>query len=189
MALFPLGILSAAGAVGPAIIPDYELIESQILTGTEASVTFSNLNTYSSSFKHLQIRAVARTAGSYSDIAFIVRLNGDTGSNYSVHYLVGNGSSVSSVGAASNTSMNFYGIAGNSQASGVFGAGIIDILDYSSTTKNKTLRAITGTGATKISLGSGAYFNTAAITSVNIAAEGTGSWLAGSRFSIYGIKG
>jgi hypothetical protein len=42
---FPLGILSAAGA-GGGVAGDYELISSEILGTTAASVTFSSLGDY-----------------------------------------------------------------------------------------------------------------------------------------------
>jgi hypothetical protein len=59
---FPLGILSAAGA-GGGVAGDYELISSEILGTTAASVTFSSLGDYSSTYKHLQIRAVCLAFG------------------------------------------------------------------------------------------------------------------------------
>jgi len=75
----------------------------------------------------------------------------------------------------------------------VFGAGIIDILDYKDTNKYKTIRSIAGyednsqEGAVGIFYG--AWRSTAAITSLTIVStDGTGLTQYSS-FSLYGIKG
>jgi hypothetical protein len=85
MSLFPLGILSAAGAGG--VGATYELIESQILGSNQSSITFSSLATYASTYKHLQIRAAGKGSGnSFEETNVNLRFNGDTGSNYSAHF-------------------------------------------------------------------------------------------------------
>jgi hypothetical protein len=186
MALFPLGILSAAGAGGVAFDSDFELIETSIVSGSStASVVFSSLGTYSSTYKHLQIRGTAKTnQGAIFDL-IKVQLNGDTGNNYARHALLGNGSSVSSNGISSSGFVNFAA-QGNSDAN-VFGGFVFDILDAYSTTKNKTTRVLAG--VTEIRLSSGLWMNTASITSIELSPEFGSLLIAGSRFSLYGIKG
>jgi hypothetical protein len=79
----------------------------------------------------------------------------------------------------------------NTAAANVFGAGIIDLLDYADTNKFKTLRALSGTdnnGSGHIIFGSGLYQETTAISSVTLEANGV-NWLTGSHFALYGIKG
>jgi hypothetical protein len=179
----------SAGAGGA--IPAYDLLETQILGSNQSSITFSSLGTYSSTYKHLQIRYTARSSISGTqDGATGIRLNGDTGSNYSSHGLTGNASSVTSYNFTSQTFMFAQLMNGNTATAGAFGAGVIDLLDCYSTTKNKTLRWLTGfTGAdAAIRLGSGAYLNTSSLTSVTIDCRGN-NYLTGSRFSIYGLKG
>jgi hypothetical protein len=191
MALFPLGILSAAGAGGGAALSDYELIETQILGSNQASVIFSSLGTYSSTYKHLQIRLLGRqtlAAGGQGDI--YVRFNADSSSNYARHFLSGNGSSVTS-GATANNSFALGGQAPyNNETTGAFGGSVIDILDAYSTTKNKTTRTFTGQASTNssVNLSSGVWRNTASITSLTLFPQ-NGSHSANSRFSLYGIKG
>jgi hypothetical protein len=182
---FPLGILSAAGAGGVAG-GDYELIESFIVSGSSTgSIVFSNLGTYSSTYKHLQIRGTAKTnQGAIFDL-IKVQLNGDTGNNYARHALLGNGSTVSSSGISSTGFVNFAA-QGNSTAN-VFGGFVFDILDAYSTTKNKTTRALAG--VTEIRLSSGLWMNTASLTSVTLSPEFGSLLIEGSRFSIYGVKG
>jgi hypothetical protein len=188
---FPLGILSAAGAGGAAFSSDYELIETQILGSNQASVIFSSLGTYSSTYKHLQIRLLGRqtlAAGGQGDI--YVRFNADSSSNYARHFLQGNGSTVTS-GATANNSFALGGQAPyNNETTGAFGGSVIDILDAYSTTKNKTIRALSGShssNAPVIQIASGHWRNTASITSITLSLFDI--WLTGSRFSLYGIKG
>jgi hypothetical protein len=85
----------------------------------------------------------------------------------------------------------FVGTNGTSNnAANSFGAGVIDILDFSSTTKNTTTRVLAGNAGTTASVQfqSGLFNNTAAITSMTIFGN-TGNLVAGTRFSLYGIKG
>lgn len=182
MTLSALGIFSAAGAGGIVFASDYELIETSIVSGSSTStVTFSSLGTYSSTYKHLQIRAVASSALSNNDAR--IRLNGITTSSYSHHNLVGTGSSVVSAASTSDTSINAFYLGGTA-----VGAAVIDILDAYSTSKNKTVRLLQGnTGSTRVALTSGAFLSTNSITSVSLLSN-AGVWAAGSRFSIYGIK-
>jgi hypothetical protein len=72
---------------------------------------------------------------------------------------------------------------------------MIDIHDYASTTKNKTVRQFTGTdtnssasGAFRLGLGSGLWMSSSAITTVSILPGGT-AHAAGTTFALYGIKG
>jgi hypothetical protein len=186
---FPLGILSAAGA---AVVDTaaYELISSTILGGTAASVTFSNLGDYSSTYKHLQLRIVGRADGGGEE-SFYAQFNADTGANYASHRLVGNGSSVVSGATTSATSMSTLLFTGNSTTTTAWGGAVLDILDAYSTTKNKTIRSLSGVSndTPRIGLSSGLWASTSSITSITIGRTAGGNMFAGSRFSLYGIKG
>jgi hypothetical protein len=186
MALFPLGILSAAGA-GGGFSSDYELIETQILGSATSEIVFSSLATYASTYKHLQVRFAARSSSAAINLR--MRINGNTGSNYAWHYLEGNGSSVASGSGATQTQMSLGVVATTANQ---FSPGVIDILDSYSTTKNKTVRAFQGaqSGANSwVSLTSGFYNSTDSITSVTLIAGPSDTWTSASRFSLYGIKG
>jgi hypothetical protein len=179
MALFPLGILSAAGG-GP--VGDYELISTQIITGTTASVVF-DVSSFASTYKHLQIRSTARSAGAGSEFLRI-KLNG---SNITIrHFLIGNGSSVTS-GAGAD--VDFMGIPNSGSASGLFSAAVFDFLDPYSSTKNKTIRAFLGSTLTGIGLLSGLVNSTTATSSLTVETYNGANFATGSRFSIYGIRG
>jgi hypothetical protein len=75
-------------------------------------------------------------------------------------------------------------------ASPIMGAGIIDILDYANTNKYKTARSLRGydaNGSGNMSLISGLWMNTAAISNITLTARG-GSVDQYTTFALYGIK-
>jgi hypothetical protein len=186
--LIPLGILASSGGFAE---PAYELIETSILTSSASSVTFSNLGTYSSTYKHLQIRAVARTSfNATNGDALRLRFNGDSGANYSVHNLDGNGSSVTSSAATGLTGAPLQRVPAALDTANSYGALVTDLLDVYAA-KNKTVRNLAGfTGSfNRVFLNSSAWFNTASLTSIEVGSANGANLVAGSRFSLYGVKG
>jgi len=183
MSPITLGILAASGAGTPG---DFELISTTVLSSTAASVTFSNLGTAASAYKHLQLRAVHKMTAA-SETA-LMQFNSDTGSNYRVHRLTGTGSAVTSADFGLRNSL--VPLTATGTASGVYSATIVDILDFNSSSKNTTVRSLSGRldTATEINLYSGVWLSTAAITSITLPAT-AGSIDVGSRFSLYGLRG
>jgi hypothetical protein len=181
--LIPLGFLAGSGG---GVDTDYELIESVILGSSQSTITFSSLGAYSSTYKHLQIRATARKSN--TDNTQLIRFNGDTASNYAVHFIYGNGSIVQSASGTSATAIVNYPFAGSGYTANAFGVYVMDILDAFSTTKNKTIRQLSALSNTEIQLVSGLWINTASLTSITLTSA-SGDLVAGSRFSLYGIKG
>jgi len=165
-------------------------IASITIASNGSNPTFSSIP---QNFQHLQLRCYMRAAGATSYQYVYFRLNGDTGSNYAYKYLNGNGTSAV-------TSASFgggYGLIGysasNSNTTGIFSTVIIDILDYTSTTKNKTLRSLNGMDINASGSNSGLWSalwtpsTIAAITQIDIGPDSYGC-LAGSRFDLYGIN-
>jgi hypothetical protein len=180
MTLSALGIFSAAGAGGD--LPAFELIATSLVATNGTDVVFTSVP---STYKHLQVRFTTRSSTtSVSDT--ILRLNEDDGANYAWHELQGNGSTVASF---ANTSQTLIRIATQpaSTQTNIFAAGVVDILDYASTTKNKTVRVLAGNTSTdrRIQLYSGVRLSTPAITTVRVG----GPLGSNSRVSLYGIKG
>jgi hypothetical protein len=154
-------------------------IATTTLSGSTSTLTFSSIP---QTFTHLQLRMFAVSA--YNDPR--LQFNGDTGSNYSLHQLYGNGSTTSAAGYASLT----YVSAGTNGASSTsyFSPYINDILDYTNTNKNKTVRNISGfdtNGTGNVIMQSSVWLNTAAITSITIFAAS--NFASGSTFQLYGI--
>jgi hypothetical protein len=181
MTLSALGIFSAAGAGG---LGAYELISTAFGTGSSGVITFSSIP---SDYKHLQIRYTAKNSSTANRMN--LTMNGITSASYAGHNLLGNGTSATSTAFTSQTAapmVESMSAAGTNFAS----AGVIDILDYNSTTKNKTIKAIYGMVAVtnRLYLMSGALFNTAAVTSITLTTSAN-NFDSVSRFSLYGIKG
>ena len=177
------GILASSGGAAGA----FDLLETTVLSSSQSEIVFSNIP---QNYKHLQVRYLLRSDAATTNLGNIgLTFNSDTGNNYSTHTLNGTGSSVTSSAETSAARINIRDtIAGNSNTSGIFGSGVIDILDYSATTKNSTIRALAGgLGVeTDILLASGAWYNTNAITSLRIVDLSAANFVAGSRVSIYG---
>jgi hypothetical protein len=169
---------------------DYELIETSILGSSQTSVTFNNLENYSSTYKHLQIRGAVRVSAASLERTIVMRVNSDTGANYASHWLDGNGSSVSSGASTSRNNIILISTPANSATSGSFLGMVVDLLDPYSTTKNKTVRAFGGNTTTpQVRLISNLWMNIASITNIEIGDLGANNLLAGTRLSLYGIKG
>jgi hypothetical protein len=184
-----LGIYASqmSGHLWPA--SSYESIATTTVgAGGSAFVTFSSIP---STYTHLQIRVLARDTRAVSFDNLLLQANSDTGSNYSDHFLYGDGSTTLSGGGGSSTEIRTGTITGASATASVFGANVIDILDYANTNKYKTVRALTGAdanGSGQMVFRSGLWINTAAITTIKLF-PGGGNFGQYSSFALYGIKG
>jgi len=170
----------------------YESISTTVVgAGGSSSITFSSIP---STYKHLQIRAIARSARSGVDRDGIwLQVNGDTANNYNSHILYGNGSSAGVYVPSAMPQMQIgIGCAGATAPANTFGSQIIDVLDYLDTNKNKTFRGLSGVdnnGAGEVDFASGLWRSTSAITSLTIKNESGTNFQQYSSFALYGIKG
>jgi hypothetical protein len=136
-------------------------------------------------------------SGSYTDLVFVftgtnatssngmrVRVNGDTGSNYSFTQLYGNGSSAASARGSSETSCSIFVEVGANQST-----GIAHFQNYSNSTTYKTILSRGSAANTTADASVGLWRNTAAITSMEFRLTGgaTSNFATGSTFTLYGI--
>lgn len=169
---------------GRSAVGSIDCIRTISLASAASSVTFNNIpGTYS----HLQLRGIT-----FANYRTGIRLNGDTGANYSYHLIGGFGSgSGYSVGSASSNGSTTT-IAPTQSGGSNPGSLILDILDYTNTNKNKTIRCFSGfdtNGSGDIWLSSAAWYNPAAITTIMLLpTEGGSNFGQYSTFSLYGIK-
>lgn len=182
-----LGIIASQNY--PRVTNSYESIQTITLTSTATSLTFSSIP---QTYKHLQIRGVS-TGDQNTSVR--MRFNGDTGSNYAFHGIqagAGYGASVYTNSGANATSIMLFDQQLGSASSDNFNTSITDILDYTSTTKNKTTKTLSGVKGGSggfIYFQSGLWFATpAAITDITIKPNSF-NFLANTTFALYGIKG
>jgi hypothetical protein len=155
-------------------------------SGSGAVRTFSSIP---QTFTHLQLRMFVRDTFSSAASTAFVRFNGDTGSNYVCHYLNGNGSSASSGASLSQSYLTVGDIPAGTSTANVYGSLVVDILDYTNTNKNKVTKTLGGfdaNGSGIVSLYSGLWLNTAAITSIQCGATSLGD-ASGTYLSLYGV--
>jgi hypothetical protein len=167
----------------------YESIASYNGTGSSGVITFSSIP---STYKHLQIRAILRGSSAHTANGTNMNYNSDTGANYTLHRLIGDGASASADGYTARSGA-WFGLEVDANASAnIYGAAVVDILDYTNTNKYKTSRSMGAydlNGSGQINYASALWLNTAAITSITITAAFGGNWTTGSSFALYGIKG
>ena len=156
-------------------------------SGGSNSVEFTSIP---GTYTHLQIRYIARDSRAATQSNLYMEFNGDTGNNYTGHRLE---AARTSVGAGyDNVNANLLAgrIMASSNPASTFGAGIIDILDYTNTNKYKTTRHLTGNDDNTIGAIfyiSGLWMSTSAITSIKITPI-TSPIVQYSHFALYGIK-
>jgi hypothetical protein len=167
----------------------YDSIATVTVSSPVSSISFTSIP---ATYKHLQIRSIARGTVAQGEMQTFYQFNSDTGSNYAYHILRGNGSAAFADGIASATSASAatrYSAA--NATSGIFGAGVTDILDYANTSKNKTIRNLGGVdanGSGQVYFTSGLWMNTSAITSIYIGINDGGNFAQYTQFALYGVK-
>lgn len=173
----------------------YEAIQTVLLSSTQATVEFTNIPT---DYQHLQIRCFARgNRATYGTGTLAMRINNVSTASYSFHFLLGDGASVASSPGSNVTAMDLGNNSIGSTVSNSFGGVIIDVLDYKDTNKFKTVRALGGVDINgtiagyggHVSLGSGMFQNTNAVSSIQLLGTGSSFSLTQySRFSLYGLR-
>jgi len=182
-----LGIVASSKPGIAPLQPDgaYDSLATvTVPSGGLSTITFAGIpNTY----KHLQIRGLMLSSSPNNDI--VARFNSDTGANYALHNLYGANVSVVSYADPNITyaSLGFTGDTGPGPS--VF---ITDLLDYSNTTKFKTLRTLNSNerNATTryVNVMSGLWRNTNAVNSITITHGAAVNFNEYSQFSLYGVK-
>ena len=162
----------------------YDCIATTTLGSATSSVTFSSI---SGSYTDLVILGMVANQGTAAAAGFTCRFNSDSGSNYSVTYLRGNGSSAAS-SRLSNQTKGLYAIEVDSTTS--FSALQLNIMNYSNSTTYKTWISRSGMASRGTEAIVGLWRSTSAITSIELFSTDTGgqNFASGSTFSLFGIK-
>jgi hypothetical protein len=184
-----LGIIASSQFVSKG---SFESIAT--VNGNGSSTTLS-LSSIPATYASLQIRGIVRNNRNNPSFPFgnlSIDFNGVSGSN-ARHSLNGDGASVTATGDTGITSCTIGETATDAQTASVMTAFVIDILDYTSTTKNKTIRSFIGTdvnGTGRIALSSSLYLETpSAIASITFKNFNSAAFTTSTSFALYGIKG
>lgn len=162
----------------------YTPIATYAITGSPNTVSFNSFSGYT------DLVLVASARGNYADTLGIMRIrfNGDSGSNYSMTQMYGNGSTATSARVSNQTSFGLEYTSGNSDTANVFSPVILNIQNYSNSTTYKTLLARTNNAGVRVVAQVGLWRSTSAITSIAIDEVLGTNWAVGSTFTLYGIK-
>lgn len=184
------GLLGTGGVAN-----SYESIQTITLGSSASTVTFSSIPT---TYKHLQIRSQSfNTAGANGYYCQFRVGNGgvDSGTSYAGHYLAGQGIGANAGAYTSQTYGRFFGNIGGPTSNNTGFAVVADFLDYSNTSKNKTVRILQGAddnGNGEIGLVSTLWQGLPAINTITLYAFSQGvasNFGTNSVFALYGIKG
>lgn len=185
-----LGITASAVEIATG---SFESIATVTGTGSSNTITFSSIP---GTYQHLQIRAVMKSNGTSTDPTNVnITFNGSTAFDYASHRVLGYGTGISADGLSATNNIRLTRLSLNSDASqaNMVGVAIIDIHDYASTTKAKTVRSFYGNdvnaanslmGAT---LHSGLWTLTNAITSITFTLAAN-NFTNQTQFALYGVK-
>jgi hypothetical protein len=158
-------------------------------SGGASSIEFTSIP---GTYQHLQIRLLARFTSTTVVSSAQCRFNSDTtAANYATHYLYGDGASAAA-GASTSSGMVLIGTTGGSSWASTFGASVVDILDYTSTSKNKVIRSLSGADVNGaggyLQMFSGVWINSSsAITSLSIY-QGSQTFGQYTTAALYGVR-
>jgi|NOAtaT_6_FD_contig_101_1116720_length_1144_multi_3_in_0_out_0_2 hypothetical protein len=160
----------------------YEPIATTTLGSAAATVTFSTIpGTYT------DLVLIGNFSLNVNNSSLFVRLNSDTGSNYSYTRLSGNGTTATS-GRDSNQTQARITADATAQNSGTRQMFVLQFMNYSNANTNKTfLSRYSSVGGTEVFVD--LWRNTSAITSIDVKGfDATAIIESGSTFTLYGIK-
>lgn len=165
----------------------FHIATTTVGAGNASQVTFASIP---QDYTHLQLRVFGRGNTSFGEgLTTYMFINNDTANNYAWHRIRGNGASAFSDAGSTVGTIAISATVGDTGVTNVFGASVIDILDYKNTSKNKTIKAIGGVdrnGSGNACLVSGLWMSTAAINEIRVQTD-SNTWLQGTQISLYGI--
>ena len=157
----------------------YSQIATQTLGSSAASVTFSNLPTIYTDL------VLVINGSSANDSNGQIQFNGDTGNNYSMTVLQGNGSSATS--SRTSSTSNFLGFT-TGTGSAAPGVGVTNIMNYTNNSTFKTSLSRHGASTTSTRAVVGLWRSTRPIYEIRIFTDNT-NFAIGTVFTLYGITG
>lgn len=161
----------------------YTPIATTTLPSAQATVIFSSI---SSAYTDLVL--VGTGLVSVNTYGVWLQINGDTGTNYSWTDLSGNGTTASSSRQSNRANTeNWLGNASSGWSNSNNNNLIANIMNYSNSTTYKTVLTRGNNPSGGVEAMVNLWRNTAAITSLTVGVQSTGTLSTGSTFTLYGI--
>jgi hypothetical protein len=154
----------------------FTVIDSQVLSTSAASVTFSSIP---GGYKDL-VLVVGGNNTANDTRATKIQLNSDSGSNYSQVFMTGNGSSSS---AFATTTTYFEG--GSTGPNGRLDT--LQFMDFSATDKHKSIIGRYSAASVNVGAFAARWANTSAINSIYLFPS-SGQFATGSTFRLLGVN-
>lgn len=157
------------------------LIERQVLTADQATITFDNIPQY---YEALILHVYARGSAAVAFSNISIEFNDDNVlANYDFQRLEGAGAGVTSLRSLALAVIASVPAAGG--GTGEFGGSILLIPDYSSSTKHKHYIGINGPNEGQVAILSNRWESTAPITKIDL--DVGGDFVVGSVFELVGV--
>lgn len=167
----------------------YEEIANITLATDQTTVSFSSIP---QDYQHLRIVGDARVSYNNTTGRIRGRLNGVTSSVYFVNLMGSSGSSTTTLRSGATDHLVFGLVPGLTATSGHSGAFSTDIYDYASANKTCSIKTFTGclfyVNNGVLYMGGGGWTSTDAVTQIDLSAWASGDIVAGSTFTLYGLR-
>jgi hypothetical protein len=155
----------------------YALIASATGTGSAGDISFSSIP---GTYTDLVLVANIFTTANANQI---LRVNGDSGGNYSTTVLYGNGTSALSTRGSNNNAMTFQ--TDLFATTTISAMTVFNFMDYANTTTNKTVISRSNKADQSAETHVNLWRSTAAITSITISGA---TFTTNATFKLYGIQ-
>ena len=158
----------------------YDKIATNILSSAVATITFSSIP---ATYTDLVVIISAKTTSAAQNL--LMRVNSDTGTNYSTTLLTGSGTAVGSVKTSNATqgALDNYGYPDTANHN----ITTVNIMNYANTSVYKSWLSRANNAANGSTALVGLWRSTSAINAVEIFIS-SNTFTAGSTFTLYGIK-
>ena len=159
----------------------YDKIATNTLGSAAASVTFSSIP---ATYTDLVVIISAKTTSAAQNL--LMRVNSDTGTNYSTTLLTGSGTAVGSVKTSNATqgALDNYGYPDTANHN----ITTVNLMNYSNTSTYKTWLSRANNAANGTTALVGLWRSTSAINIIRLTTT-SGNFVQHSTFALYGIKG
>ena len=152
--------------------PTYTPLANITLTGSSSTVTFSSI---SGAYRDLVLIITGTDSGGTRPA---IRLNSDSGLNYSYVKMTGNGST------ATSATSNAFEVHLATFTSSTPATYIVNVMDYSATDKHKTVLVRSARSDSDTVAIANRWASTSAVTSITVLDT---TWASGSTMALYGI--